>query len=129
MRPISQNDVQCSLQAVFAVEQNEDSDMTKCNISFLSPRGSEDMPDFCIENSLTRHLSLFPLHFTHFADEGFFWDDGPEAHHDEEPSQLCSLKHQLQKRPAVDMVSTHSFAFPEDSSTNGHISATLQFHL
>ena len=31
--------------------------------------------------------------------KGFFSDDGPEAHHDEEPSQLRSLKHQLQKRP------------------------------
>lgn len=28
-----------------------------------------------------------------------FWDDGPEAHHNGEHSQLCSLKHQVQKRP------------------------------
>lgn len=27
------------------------------------------------------------------------WNDGPEALHDGESSQLCALKHQLQKRP------------------------------
>ena len=63
MRPISLYYLQSELDAVLAPEQNEDSDMTECNISFLSQkkqgrRGAADMPDFCIENSLTLHLGL-----------------------------------------------------------------------
>lgn len=61
MRPISQYYLQSELDAALAPQQNEDSDMTECNISFLSQKrraGAADMPDFCIENSLTLHLEL-----------------------------------------------------------------------